>query len=226
MTMARIQPFCRANDINLGYFDRTRVFLRSVTERNNALFLYNNQFCLIWKSEGISFTQVFKEMKDNFKIFDNYITEENVNSYFKYEFIPKKIYSHLKNFIIYDLRTHNTDRTRPYCVPFYRLSKLAGRYNRDLTPYEIKKCKNDIFVFDGDDCFTKAFEFLLKFKGEERKVKNKIVEYNLQLHAHIGSRFDSWLIIQTFLVINTLLILLKMEKEFFLRNFQWLYTKR
>ena len=28
-------------------------------------------------------------------------------------------------------------------------------------------------------------------KGEERKVKNKIVEYNLQLHAHNGSGFDT-----------------------------------
>ena len=32
-------------------------------------------------------------------------------------------------------------------------------------------------------------------KGEERKVKNKIVEYNLQLHAHNGSGFDTWIIL-------------------------------
>ena len=32
-------------------------------------------------------------------------------------------------------------------------------------------------------------------KGEERKVKNKIVEYNLQLHAHNGSGFDTWMIL-------------------------------
>ena len=38
MTKARIQPFCRANIINLGYYDGERVFPRSVTERNNALF--------------------------------------------------------------------------------------------------------------------------------------------------------------------------------------------
>ena len=35
MTMARIQPFCRANNINLGYFNGIRVFPRSVTDRNN-----------------------------------------------------------------------------------------------------------------------------------------------------------------------------------------------
>ena len=40
MTKARIQPFCRAKKFNLGYFNGTRVFPRSVTDRNNALFLY------------------------------------------------------------------------------------------------------------------------------------------------------------------------------------------
>ena len=63
MTIARIQPFCRANNINLGYFDGIRVFSRSVTERNIALFLHNDQFCLMWKSEGISFNQAIRELK-------------------------------------------------------------------------------------------------------------------------------------------------------------------
>ena len=131
MTKARIQPFCKANNINLGYFDGERVFPRTVTERNIALFLYKNHFCLIWKSDRDSFNQAINELKDNFKIVDNFITEENVISYFKYIYKPKKIDSHLTNFIVYDLETHNTDRARPYVFCFYRLSKLAGRYNRD-----------------------------------------------------------------------------------------------
>ena len=32
-------------------------------------------------------------------------------------------------------------------------------------------------------------------KGDECNVKNKIVEYNLQLHAHNGSVFDTWVIL-------------------------------
>ena len=71
------------------------------------------------KSEGVSFKQAIKELKDNFKIVDNYITEENVTSHFKYEFTPKKIESHLTNFIVYDLETHNTDRAGPYNSTFY-----------------------------------------------------------------------------------------------------------
>ena len=195
MTKAPIQPFCRANNISLGYWDGERVFPRSVTNRDNALFLFDNHFCLIWKSEGVSFKQAIRELKDNFKIVDNYITEENVNSHFKYEFIPKKIESHLTNFIVYDLETQITDRARPYCISFYRLSKLAGRYNRDLNPSELDNCRKDTIVFDGDDCIEKALDYLLKLKGEERKVNNKIVEYNLQLHAHNGSGFDTWVIL-------------------------------
>ena len=83
MTKARIQPLCRAYNIILRYFDGIRVFSRSVTDRNNALFLYNNHCCLIWKSEGVRFNQAIKELKDNVIIVDNYITEENVNSHFK-----------------------------------------------------------------------------------------------------------------------------------------------
>ena len=179
MTKARTQPFCRAKNINLGHYDGTRVFLRSVTKRDNALFLCNSRFCLICKSERVSFNQAIKKLKVNFKKNDNFISEENVNAHFRYEFIPKKIQSHLTNFIVYDLETHNTDRATPYCISFYRLSKLAGRYNRDLTPYETEKCKKDINVFDGDNCVNNALDFCLKLKGEERKTINiKLVEYN------------------------------------------------
>ena len=37
--------------------------------------------------------------------------------------------------------------------------------------------------------------FYLKIKGEERNVKKKVVEYNLQLHARNGSGFDTWIIL-------------------------------
>ena len=195
MTMARIQPFCRANNINLGYYNNDRVFPRTVTNRDTALYLYNNHFCLIWTSQNISFNQAIRELKDNFKIVDNYITEENVNSHFKYEFIPKKIDSHLTNFIVYDLETHNTDRARPYNMTFYRLSKISGRYERDPTREELQKSIDDTIAFDGDNCINNALDYCLKLKGEERKLKNKIVEYNLQMHAHKGSGFDTWIIL-------------------------------
>ena len=118
--------------------------------------MYNDHFCLIWKSEEVSFNQAINELKAKFKIVDNYTTEENISYHFKYEFIPKKIESHLTNFITYDLQTHNMDRARPYVFCFYRLSKLAGRYDRDLTPDDLEKCRKDTIAFDGDNCVEKA----------------------------------------------------------------------
>ena len=159
------------------------------------MYLYNNRFCLIWKSQGVSFNQAIQELKNSFKIVDNYITEENVNSLFKNEFIPKKVDSRLTNFIVYDLETHNTDRARPYNMNFYRFSKIAGRYERDPTKEELQKSIKYTIAFAGDNCINNALHFCLKLKGDERKVKNKIVEYNLQMHAHNGSGFDTWIVL-------------------------------
>ena len=195
MPKARNQPFCRANNINLGYYNEDRLYPRTVTNRYSALFLYNNLFCSKWKSEGVSFIQALKYLKDNFNIVDNCITEETVNSYFKYEFIPNKIEPHLTNFFVSDLETHNTDRARPYCKSFYRLSKISGRYERDPAQEGLKKSIKDTVAFAGDNCKNNALEYRLGFKGEERKEKNKNVEYNLQLHAHNGSGFDTWIIL-------------------------------
>ena len=165
MTLARIQPFCRTNKIHLGYYNNHRVFPRTVINRDIALYLYNNYFCLIWKSQNVSFNQSIVELKDNFKLVDIYITEENVISHFKYEYMPKKIESHLSNFIVCHIETHNTDRTRPYCISFYRLSKISGRYDRDPTQDELQKPLEDTIAFAGDNCINIALDFLLKLKG-------------------------------------------------------------
>ena len=79
---------------------------------------------------------------------------------------------------------------------FYRLIKLAGRYNRDLTLDELQKCKKDTIAFDGDNCVEKALDFCLKLKGEEYKdKKGKVLEYNLQLHALNGSGFVTCIVL-------------------------------
>ena len=89
---------------------------------------------MLWKSKGVSFNQAIRELKGIFKKVAFFITEETVNSLFIYESMRKTIESHIAKIIVYDLETHNTDRASPNVFCFYRLSKLAGRYNRDLTP--------------------------------------------------------------------------------------------
>ena len=54
----------------------------------------------------------------------------------------------------------------------------------------------DTIAFDGDNCVEKALDFCLKLKGQEYKdKKGKILENNLQLHAHNGSDFDTWIVL-------------------------------
>ena len=59
----------------------------------------------------------------------------------------------------------------------------------------MKKSIDDTIAFAGDSCFCNALDFCLKLKGKEQKVKNKVVEYNLQMHANNGSGFDTWIIL-------------------------------
>ena len=196
MTMARIQPCLRTLGFNLDYYNGKDIRPRNLIERNKALFLHNNHFCLIWKSQDVSFNKTIEEVKENFKNVDNCVTEENVKSFFEYIYTAKRIKSHLTNFITYDLETHNTDRARHYVFCFYRLNKLAGKYNREITPYALENCKKDTIAFDGGNCVTIALDFCLKIKGELRKKKkNEIIGYNLQLHAHKGSGFDTWTVL-------------------------------
>ena len=68
-------------------------------------------------------------------------------------------------------------------MAFYRLSKLEARYNRDLTPYEIDKCKKDTLVFDGDTCVKNALDFCQNSKERNVKLIKKLLNkiYNSAL---------------------------------------------
>ena len=148
MTSARIQPFCRKNNINIGCFDGTRKKPRNITQRNTALKIHNNHFCLIWKPNGISFNQVIEdELKQNFKVVDNVVSDKNVKSFIKYEYNPKKVKSPLTNIVVYDLETFNKIRAVPYCGYIYKLSKISGKYHRDISEQDHQKCLNDCVVF-------------------------------------------------------------------------------
>ena len=121
----------------------------------------------------------------------------------------------MTNFIKYDLQTHFTDTARPYVFCFCQLNKLAGNYDRNLSPYEIDKCKKDAIAFRGDDCVTKSLDFYLKLKGEgKRDNANKFLEYNLQLHAHNGSGFDTWITLNILPCDKRIVNKNKKEKDF------------
>ena len=195
MTSARVQPFYRKHNINIGFYDGFRVCPRNITQRNIALKKHNNHFCLIWKSYKVSFDREIKELKDNFKVVDNVISDKHVESYFKYEYKPKKVQSQLTNMIVYDIETFSTTKCVPYANCIYRLSKISGKYYRDISEKEYQKCLNDCIVFKGLDNINKMLDYVLQYKGEPKRNNNKIVKYNLYLIAHKGSGFDSYVVL-------------------------------
>ena len=79
MTAARMRPFSKKYKINIGCYVGLRVCPRNITQRNIAL-KNNNHFCLTWKSYNVSFDRSIKELKDNFKVVDNVISDKHVKS--------------------------------------------------------------------------------------------------------------------------------------------------
>ena len=100
---------------------------------------------------------------------------------------------------MYDLETFDKIRAVPYCSCIYNLSKISGKYHRDISEQENQKCLNDCVVFKGTDCINEMLDHVLSFKGEPKKVKNKIVDYNLYLIAHSGVGFDSYVLLKSYL---------------------------
>ena len=195
MTSARIQPFYRKYNINIGCFDGTRSNPRNLTQRGISLFIYNTHLCLIWKSNGISFDKATKELKDNFKVVDNVISDKHVKSFFKYNYKPKKVKSPLTNIVVYDLETFNKVRVVPKCSCVLKITKTSGKYYRDISEQEYQKCLNDCVIFKGTNCINEMLDNVLSFKGDSKKIKIRIVEYNLYLLAHNGSGFDSCVVL-------------------------------
>ena len=70
-----------------------------------------------------------------------------------------------------DLETFNKIRAVPYCSRTYELSKISGKYHRDISEQEYQKCLNDCFVFKGTDCNKEMLDRVLSFTGEAKKTK-------------------------------------------------------
>ena len=101
MTSARVQSFCRKHNIIIGCYDGFRVCPSNITERNTTLKIHNNHFCLISKTDGVSFNKAIgDELEANLKVVDNVIPDKHVKSFFKYEYKPKKVQSQLTNMFI------------------------------------------------------------------------------------------------------------------------------
>ena len=97
--------------------------------------------------------------------------------------------------IVCDIEAYNTIKCVPYDNCIYRLSKISGKYYRDISEKEYRKCLNDCIVFKGLDNINQMLDYVLQCKGEPKRINNKVVKYNLYLIAHKGSGFDSYAVL-------------------------------
>ena len=97
--------------------------------------------------------------------------------------------------IVYDIKTFSAIKCVPFANCIYRLSKISGNYYRDISKKEYQKCLNNCIVFKGLDNTNKMLDYVLQYKGEPKRIINKIVKYNLYLRAHKGSGFDSYVVL-------------------------------
>ena len=111
--------------------------------------------------------------------------------------------------IVYDIETFNTIKCAPYANCIYRLSKILGKYHRDISEKEYQICLNDCIVFKILDNINKMSNYVLQFKGEPERFKNKKVKYNLYLIAHKGSGIDSYVLLKKLPQWRTIVSLIK-----------------
>ena len=57
---------------------------------------------------------------------------------------------------------------------------------------KLEKRRKDCDVFKETNYINEMLDFVLDFKGETKKIKNKTTKCNLYLMAHNGSGFDSY----------------------------------
>ena len=196
MTSARIQPFCRKYNNNRRLYDGFSLCPRNIIERSGALFVHKNHFCLFRKSQNNSFNQAIEdELKLNFKVVDNVISDKHVKSFNKNEYKPKNVQSQLTNMIVYDIETFIAINCVPYSSCICALSQISGKYNRDITEQEHQKCLKNCIVFKGLTFNNEMLDCVLQFKGEAKRIINKIGKFNSYLLAHKESSFDSYVVL-------------------------------
>ena len=91
----------------------------------------------------MSFRQAIEELKSTFKFVGICLFDEQVENFTKNENNCEKLQSQLTGVIIYDLETFNTNNCVPYRVSRYKLKKISGKINRDITERELEECGKD-----------------------------------------------------------------------------------
>ena len=139
-TQAKIQPFCKFANIDcIGYINGKEVLPMCLKQKNKFFYIHNIQFCVIFKSEGVSLKQAAEEVKSNFNYESRVAKNDNWKKVELYSFEPKKINNQLNIVLPFEFETFNDgEKAVPYAGAFYPVSELIIKWNRDLTNEKMK----------------------------------------------------------------------------------------
>ena len=210
MTRAKIQPFFRKYNIDLGIYDRKqqRILPLSVRRRNICLCLHEKHFCLIWKTNETTFTDAIDELEKNFKYVSNQINNDILSQVKVYKFPKQSDMNCMDSVFSFDIETTNVDYKlycEPYAVGCYHLNRLKYRYKRDLLPCEIEQELSHVHVF-GYENKNPVFDMIkyvaANYKGRAKYYIDKNGEYKISCYkftfiAHNASGFDNALVINS-----------------------------
>ena len=210
MTSARIQPFCKKYNINLGVYNlkQQKILPLSVTQRNICSFIHENHFCLIWKKNNTTFSNALKELKDNFKYESNQISNNILKQVQEYKFPKTNDVDCLSAAFAFDLETVNVDY-KLYCECYgagcYHLNRLKECYNGNLSDAELEIERKHIHIFDYENknpVLDMINYIVAKYKGKPKYFKDKngnfkISFYKYQLLGHNASGFDNAIVLNS-----------------------------
>ena len=210
MNCAKIQPFCKKYNINLGVYNinQQEILPRSITERRICLYIHENHFCLIWKTKNTTFTDAIKEIEDNFKYEANEISDNILKQVQEYKFPISNEKDCLYAVFAFAFETANVDY-KQYCVPYaagcYHLNRLKECYNGNLSEEELKIERENVHIFDykNKNPVMDMIIFIVKnYKGKPKFFKNKDGDYKIscykyQLIGHNSSGFDNYIVLNS-----------------------------
>ena len=143
MTQARIQPFCKEYEINLGVYNlKQRINSpRSLTERSKCLFIHDNHFCVIQKKNQSTFPDASKELEDFFKHGSNEVYDVFLKQVIEYKFPTSYEKDCMFAVFAFDLETCNVENQlycEAYAAGFYHLNSLYECFKGDLTKKRVR----------------------------------------------------------------------------------------
>ena len=142
MTSAKIQPFCRKYNINIGVYNKRQrsILPKTINERRICLLILNNHFSVIWKNIQSNFPDATEEVEKNFKYEETQINDTILQQVIEYKFPTSYEMNCLYNLFAFDLETCNVEYSEnfePYASGVYHLNKLYWCFNGNSDKEEL-----------------------------------------------------------------------------------------